>query len=375
MLLERHLLNYYKIFMLKTKTFRRTTLAVGIVLLLSAAKGTAPQNYPMNAKAVEQEIRKKSSELKYSYHRTVWYQLQYLYDRIERYKVEQVLARSEEYFPMIEEVFTLYELPLELKYMAVIESWLNPLAKSPAGAVGLWQFMPTTARNYGLEVSNCIDERRDPYKSTIAAAKYLKDMERNLGGNWLLAIASYNCGEGRMQEAIEKLEQNGKKIRRRSFWDIREQLPTETQGYVPAFIATAFLMEHYQQWGFWGKWIDDEPLHAYTLSIEEPALLTEIAMDAGVDYDDLKKLNPTLVSNRLECVSLPLDIKMPMKNPNLEIDALPELQIDEVLSHIDYDYLDASPLHPSVVQAVEEHFTTFLDLPLIEIESEEAVVE
>ncbi|MGL5892797.1 MAG: lytic transglycosylase domain-containing protein, partial [Bacteroidia bacterium] len=153
-----------------------------------------------------------------------------LYALRKRGSVEKMLALSQLYYPMFEQQLDRYNLPLELKHLAVIESALNPSATSKAGARGLWQFMYTTGKMYGLEVTSYVDERCDPYKSTVAACEYLKALY-GMFGDWQMVLAAYNSGPGTVNRAIRRAG-GGKK----TYWEIRPFLPVETQGYVPAFI-------------------------------------------------------------------------------------------------------------------------------------------
>ena len=148
-------------------------------------------------------------------------------------RMSQLLGLSEYYMPIFEKTFLHYGLPEELKYLAIIESALNPVAVSRAGATGMWQFMYFTAKNYGLEINSFVDERRDPYKSADAAARYLRDAY-SLFGDWSLAISSYNCGAGNVNKAIKRA--GGSK----EFWDIYPYLPAETRGYVPAMVGAMY---------------------------------------------------------------------------------------------------------------------------------------
>lgn len=153
----------------------------------------------------------------------------------------RVLAAAPAYFPLYEKIFKDRNVPVELKYISVIESSLNPNALSPVGAAGLWQFMAGTARAYGLTVSDFQDDRKDAAKACNAAASFLLDSYL-LYDDWLLAIASYNCGRNNIRWAIDK--SGGKK----DFWAIRDYLPIETRSYVPAFIATAYILENARQY-------------------------------------------------------------------------------------------------------------------------------
>jgi membrane-bound lytic murein transglycosylase D len=160
-----------------------------------------------------------------------------LYTVRKRKLLAKVLTLSKLYFPTIEEIFDREGIPLEMKYLAVIESALNHAATSPVGAAGMWQFMAPTGHMYGLKTTNNLDERRDFIKSTEASVKYFKNSYR-VYGDWLLVIASYNCGVGNVNKAIRK--SGGK----RNFWAIMPYLPRETRGYVPAFIAAAYAMNY-----------------------------------------------------------------------------------------------------------------------------------
>ena len=155
-----------------------------------------------------------------------------------RQSVSYFLGASNFYMPIFEEALDLYQLPLELKYLPVIESALNPTAVSRVGATGLWQFMLTTGKAYGLNVNTLVDERRDPVKASYAAARYLRDLY-NIFGDWNLVIAAYNCGPENINKAIRRSD--GEK----DYWKIYPYLPRETRGYVPAFIAANYVMNYY----------------------------------------------------------------------------------------------------------------------------------
>ena len=154
-----------------------------------------------------------------------------------RNSVSYMLGAQNFYMPIFEEALDTYGLPLELKYLPVIESALNPCAVSRVGATGLWQFMIKTAKKYGLTVNSLVDERRDPIKSSYAAAHYLSDLYK-LYGDWNLVIAAYNCGEDKISKAMHRSKQT-------DYWQIYPYLPEETKGYVPAFIAANYIMNYY----------------------------------------------------------------------------------------------------------------------------------
>ncbi len=160
-----------------------------------------------------------------------------LYSARKRKLTARILGLAQIYFPLFEEQLDKFNMPLELKYLAVIESALNPTANSPAGAKGLWQFMYGTGRVYGLKVSSYVDDRYDPYKATIAACEHLTDLY-DIYGNWSLALAAYNSGAGNVNKAIRR--SGGMK----NFWAIHNYLPRETRSYVPAFIAASYVMTY-----------------------------------------------------------------------------------------------------------------------------------
>lgn len=191
---------------------------------------------------------------------------------------------SEYYFPMFEDILERYDLPYELCYLAVIESALNPSAHSRMGASGLWQFMPSTGRLYGLEINSLVDERRDPVKSTEAACRYLKNLH-SLFGDWNLAIASYNCGPGNVNKAIRRA--GGK----RDFWSIYPYLPRETRGYLPVFIAASYAMNYADQHGICPD-PDIRPVITDTLYTSQRIHLQQVSDILQIDLAELRRLNP-----------------------------------------------------------------------------------
>lgn len=200
--------------------------------------------------------------------------------------VSIMLGSSNFYNPIFEEALERYGLPLELKYMPVIESALRPSATSPVGAAGLWQFMLATGKRYGLEVNTLVDERRDPIKSSDAAARYLRDLY-DMFGDWSLAIAAYNCGEGNVQKAILRSgSQEGA-----DFWTVYNRLPRETRGYVPAFIAATYIMNYYCEHGI----VPREatlPLESDTVVVQREVKFSQIAAKCNVTIDELRAINP-----------------------------------------------------------------------------------
>ena len=199
-------------------------------------------------------------------------------------QMEQMLAKSEYYFPIFEEILAKYHLPLELKYMAVIESHLSPTAESKAGALGMWQFMFRTAKLYGLKITSFMDERLDVEKSADAAARYLRDAY-NVFGDWNLAICSYNCGFGNVRKAIQLAD--GK----RDFWSIWPYLPRETRGYVPAFTGAMYAFHYAREYGLQPADLN-MPVEVDTFEIRRNLHFRQISEVVGVPLDTVKLLNP-----------------------------------------------------------------------------------
>ena len=215
-----------------------------------------------------------------------------MYSTRRREQVSYMLALGDYYFPMFEEALDRHGLPLELKYLPVIESALNPIAVSRAGATGLWQFMLRTGKSYGLEVNSLVDERRDPYKSTEAAVKYLKDLY-TIYGDWNLVIAAYNCGPGNVNKAIAR--SGGK----RDYWEIYYRLPKETRGYVPAFIAANYIMNHFTDHNICPAHTYDNSLTLDTIHVSEQIHLEQISGVLNIPLSEIKRLNPQFKSDRI----------------------------------------------------------------------------
>ena len=201
-------------------------------------------------------------------------------------KMSSMLALSQYYFPIFEEIFDRYGLPKELKYMAVIESAFNPVAVSRAGAKGMWQFMYNTAKMYGLTINSFVDERLDPVKSADAAARYMRDAYR-IFGDWNLAISSYNCGSGNVNKAMRR---SGS----REFWPVYNYLPRETRGYVPAFVGAMYAFTYYREHGLVPE-IDSMPVQVDTFHIRRMLHFQQVSALTGVSVEMLKKLNPQYV--------------------------------------------------------------------------------
>ena len=197
--------------------------------------------------------------------------------------IGKILGLCEYYMPIFQEIFNQYDMPEELRAMAVIESAMNPLAVSRVGAKGMWQFMYSTAKNYGLHIDSFVDERLDPIKSAHAAAQYLQDAY-DIFGDWNLAIAAYNCGAGNVNKAIRR---SGS----RAFWDIWPYLPRETRGYVPAFVGALYTMNYYKEHGIRPVSVET-PAHVDTMHINKMLHLKQVSELTGAPLQDLKNLNP-----------------------------------------------------------------------------------
>lgn len=229
-----------------------------------------------------------------------------LYVNRRRKLTSIMLGRKEYYFPMFEEHLAKYKLPLELKYLAIVESALKPDAESWAGAAGLWQFMYTTGKMYGLEVTSYTDDRKDPYKSTDAACRHLRDLY-NMYDNWELALAAYNSGAGNVNKAIRRA--GGKK----DFWEIYQYLPRETQGYVPAFIAVNYAMNYASEHNIYPINPEVRFYEMDTVYVNDRVDLKVASKYLDVSHEELKYLNPRYIhgivpncENEANCVYLPL---------------------------------------------------------------------
>ena len=207
-----------------------------------------------------------------------------LYTERRRGLVRYMLGMADYYFPIIEKILDKHGLPLELKYLAVVESALNPVALSRVGACGLWQFMLPTGKQYGLTINSLVDDRRDPVKATEAACEYFKDMYA-IYKDWSLVMASYNCGPGNVNKAIKR---SGGKT---NFWDIFPYLPKETRSYVPLFIAANYVMNYYCDHNLCPL-ETDIPLATDTIHIHKILHLQQVADVLGVDMAQLRALNP-----------------------------------------------------------------------------------
>ena len=220
-----------------------------------------------------------------------------------RHQVSYMLGMMEYYEPIIEQALDVHGVPNELKYLPVIESALNPVAVSRVGATGLWQFMYSTGKLYGLKQNSLVDDRRDPMKATWAAAKHLRDLYDRFGA-WDLAIAAYNCGTGNVNKAIYR---SGGKT---NFWDIYYYLPRETRGYVPAFIAATYIMTYHAEHGICP--MDSKlPLTTDTIMVNRLLHFDQIAAVCDIDMETLRGLNPQYKEDVIPGKFLPGSLRLP----------------------------------------------------------------
>jgi len=202
----------------------------------------------------------------------------------------RILGLAAYYFPMFEEYLNKYNIPLELKYLAVVESALNPVAKSPAAAGGLWQFIYGTGKMYGLEITSYVDDRYDPIKETIAACNHFKDLY-SVYKDWSLVLAAYNSGAGNVNKAIRRA--NGDM----DFWKIRQYLPRETQGYVPAFIAVVYVMNYATEHNLYPVAPDFMSFETDTVTVKQKLTFDQISEAFNIPMDEITFLNPTYKEN------------------------------------------------------------------------------
>lgn len=225
--------------------------------------------------------------------------------------MSRILGLSQLYFPLIENELMAADMPIELRALPIIESALQVNAVSRAGAVGLWQFMPSTGKSYGLEVNTLVDERRDPIRSTQAAIRFMKDLYR-IFGDWTLAIAAYNCGPGNVNKAIAR--SGGK-----SFWQIYDYLPRETRGYVPAFIAATYAYNYHREHNI-EMTKTPIPLALDTIHVNRVMHLEQIASTIDVDMETLRLLNPQYRMDIIPASTKPYTLILPQRNVNQYIE-------------------------------------------------------
>ena len=277
-----------------------------------------------------------------------------VYTKSRREQVEVMLGLAQYYFPKFKQILDLYDMPYELKYLPVVESALNPRAVSRAGASGIWQFMYGTARLYDLEINSLVDERLDPYASSHAAARYLKDLYETYD-DWTLALAAYNCGPGNVNRAIRRA--GGK----RNYWEIYYFLPRETRGYVPAFIAATYTMSYYGEHNLVPRPVDF-PASTDTVKINRELHLKQIAEVMDIPLKLLRDYNPQYRRDIIPAGNREYAIRMPDEYTTKFIDLQDSIftyRSDELLAK---ENITASPVRTSFVPSppsgtVELHYT------------------
>lgn len=292
-----------------------------------------------------ERLRRINSIIKLPYNSIIRNHI-HVYTVKKRDKFSAILGLMDYYFPMIEDIFDSYGLPAELKYMAVIESALNPNAVSRVGATGLWQFMYSTGRMYGLNINSVVDERRDPVKATHAAARYLKDMY-NIYKDWGLVIAAYNCGPGNVNKAIRR---SGNK---KDYWEIYYRLPRETRGYLPMYVAAAYGINYFAEHGVTPLPLNI-PVATDTLMINKDIHLSQISGVMGIPLDELRALNPQYRTGLVPGSTKPQPLTLPMAHVGDFIDlndTIMNYKRDTYLTktvRIDDPYRSTSTAVPSV---------------------------
>ena len=253
-----------------------------------------------------------------------------------RHSISYMLGAFNFYLPIFEEALEMYQLPLELKYLPIIESALNPKAVSRVGATGLWQFMIGTGKQYGLQVNSLVDERRDPVKSSLAAARYLRDLYR-IFGDWNLVIAAYNCGPENINKAIRRAQAANKDsvVNVKDYWHIYPYLPRETRGYVPAFIAANYIMTYYSLHNICPM-TTRLPAKSDTVMVSRNVHLEQVAEVVGLNIDFLRSLNPMYRRDIVPGATEPSPLRLPLADVGRFIDledSVYNYRANELLTH------------------------------------------
>ena len=251
---------------------------------------------------VAARIQKMELEMDFELNDRVFSFIQYFTVRNRDY-MKMVLARKEQYFPMYEETMKDFGMPVEIQHLSIIESGLDPKIKSHMGAMGLWQFMPATGREYGMQVNPDIDDRMDPEKSTEAAAKYLKALYK-MFGNWEVALAAYNCGPGNVRKAIRH---SGGKT---TFWGIYDYLPKETRSYVPQFQAMLYILNHLEEHNLHLE-EPSYPMEYEQVNFDKTFHLKTLASLTTVCLNELEKLNPSIKQGMVPESHRSMSIRVP----------------------------------------------------------------
>lgn len=251
---------------------------------------------------IDRRVKAMDHEMAFELNDRIFSFIQYFTVRNRDY-TKMVLARKELFFPMFDELMTKHEMPLEIKYLSIIESGLDPQIRSRVGAMGLWQFMPATGRMYGMNTNSEVDDRMDPELSTEAAAKYLKSLYR-MFGDWEVAMAAYNCGPGNVRKAIRR--SGGKK----TFWGIYNYLPRETRSYVPQVQAMLYILNHLEEHNFY----PEDPTYVVEyekIRFDRALSLDKLAELTNLCVADLKTLNPAIKNKKLPESNKSMALRIP----------------------------------------------------------------
>ena len=258
-----------------------------------------------------------------------------MYTQRKRDRVQIMLGMAEYYFPIFDNIFDYEGVPNEIKYMSIIESALNPRARSRTRAIGIWQFMYGTGKLYGLNVNTLVDERRDPIAETHAAARFAKDLYK-IFGDWQLVVAAYNCGPGNVNKAIRRA--GGK----RNFWEIYRYLPRETRGHVPAFIAAAYTMTYYKEHNLIPAKVN-MPHNTDTIMINSELHLMQVAEVLKISIEQLRDLNPQYLYDIIPARGISYPLTLPVEYATKFID----LQ-DSIFAYKDSIYFNPKELNRTV---------------------------
>lgn len=253
-------------------------------------------DYDLNTELLKKRLKKLDSKSPFNieYHPSLENVIKY-YLKNRKGSYERLMAVAQFYFPMFEAALAKYNVPLEIKYLAIVESALNPKAVSHMGASGIWQFMYHTGKQYQLNINSYVDERNDPIKSTEAACKYMVNMYQ-IFGDWDLVLASYNSGPGNVLKAIRR--SNGQK----NYWNIRQHLPKETQGYLPAFLATFYIFEYHKEHGIKPKKAINNYIQTDTIVVKQPMSFENVSNLLDIPVTELQFLNPSYKLNMVPYV-------------------------------------------------------------------------
>ena len=262
----------------------------------------------------------------------------------KRALMNRMLTVSQFYFPLFEREFDNHDIPIEMKYLAIVESALNPKARSRVGATGLWQFMYGTGKEHGLDVNSYVDERSDPIKSTRAACEYLNRVYK-IFGDWDLALAAYNSGPGNVNKAIRR--SGGYK----NYWNLRRNLPRETAGYVPAFLATMYLFEYAEEHGLQGENVKRPYFETDTVHVKSLITFDQISELVGISTEELEVLNP---SYKLKVIPFVKGKNYTLRLPRKEMGKFVNNEA-AIYAHVEKELKSKESPLPALVKAAQQN--------------------